>query len=144
MPNCTIELSKSDMKMLLMYVYFGDWILTATKDHPNLKYEGFYQKILSLMKNNNIEQRIEFENGMYEITTELEEEYNKYIDDYNEETFWEELIEKLARRDLFGKYEKNDIEKMDYISINEKIDKEADKYVKEIDRNGIKNIGIIK
>ena len=56
----------------------------------------------------------------------------------------EELIEKLARRDLFGKYEKNDIEKMDYISINEKIDKEADKYVKEIDRNGIKNIGIIK
>jgi len=35
MANCTIELSKADMKMLLKYVYCGHWLLTATKPDPD-------------------------------------------------------------------------------------------------------------
>lgn len=144
MANCTIELSKADMKMLLKYVYCGHWLLTATKPGPDEKHEAFYQRILSLMKNNNIEPRIDYEHGTYEVSGELDEEYHDAIDDYNEDTFWEELIERLATRDLSVKHTQKEIEGMGYPEVSEKIDKEAEKYIDEIDEHGLKNIGIVR
>lgn len=144
MANCTIELSKADMKLLLRYVYYGQWLLTATKTDPDEKYEAFYQRILSLMKNNNIEPRIEYEHGSYGVSGELDDEYHKAIDDYNEDTFWEELLERLAQRDLSLKYTKKEIEDMGYPELSEKLDAEMEKYIDEIDRHGIGNIGIVK
>ena len=144
MPNCTIELSKADMKLLLRYVYYGQWLLTATKEDPDEKYEAFYQRILSLMKNNNIEPRIAYEHGSYGVSGELDEEYRKAIDEYNEDTFWEELLERLAQKDLSLKYTKKEIEDMGYPELSERIDEEAEKYIDELDRNGLRNIGIAK
>lgn len=56
----------------------------------------------------------------------------------------EELIERLATRDLSVKYTQKEIEGMDYPEASEKIDNEAEKYIDEIDEHGLRNIGIVR
>lgn len=42
------------------------------------------------------------------------------------------------------KYTQKEIEGMDYPEASEKIDKEAEKYIDEIDEHGLRNIGIVR
>ena len=64
--------------------------------------------------------------------------------EYNEATFWDEIVEKLAERDFFTKYSAQDREKM---TKDERVDKLyvfIDKWAEEINENGLDNLAIVK
>jgi hypothetical protein len=80
--------------------------------------------------------------GMSFPSKAFELSMHEYIDEYNDDYFWEELVYKLARRDLLRKIGKNNFKNM---SIEEKIKVEepyVDKYGNEINKNGIENLEI--
>lgn len=66
----------------------------------------------------------------------------KYVEDFENATFWEELIERLARRDFIRKYGKEAIVKM---PLSERFEKEMSvhkAYHEEFGTNGLENLEI--
>ena len=146
MADITFTLSKKDMKNLLEHVFLGNWILRATKDDEDKEEDDFIQRIYSMMKNYNIEEDIDYdkESNKYFIGQEKEEDYMEKVEEYNRDTFIEELIENLTARDIEEKYTKEQLEEFDENEFNDKFHKEAEKYFNEVNKNGIKHIGIVK
>jgi hypothetical protein len=64
------------------------------------------------------------------------------IDEYNEEEFWEELVDRFARRDFMRKYGIEAISKMDTIERIKKDHPFLDKYYDEVYRYGIDRMEI--
>lgn len=146
MEESTITLSKDDLRLLLKHVYLGNWVLTATKEERIKEEEAFYQRFLKLMSANAIESRIEKDKKLneYFVSEDLEDEYLESIDEYNEDTFYEELVDRLAKKDLTQSCSAEELEKMNELKFNKLFDKEQEKYVEEINAHGIDNIGIVK
>jgi len=148
-----IRLTKKQYKNLLKLVYLGNWMVNSIRsgnegDKRIKKYDEIEQYIFSFAKKAGLEKYIEFDKEFNQFFPTLEFEENtdvsKYIQDYEEEVFWEELVLRLARRDFIRKYGRTAILKM---NLEERIAKEypfEKKYRKEIEKNGLKNLEISK
>ena len=66
------------------------------------------------------------------------------IDEYDENTFWDELIDRLGDRDFFRCYSKDEIQKMNRKERFGKLYEFIDKWEDEINENGINRLGINK
>jgi len=78
------------------------------------------------------------------LADEKDQEYHEFIDAYNEEVFWENLEDDLAKRDLLEKHAKKAIQGMDTNNWFDLLGKEVDKYYQEFAKNGLKNLRIVK
>ena len=123
-----IEFTKEQFERLLKIVYLGNWLVNAIhsgrKDDEHIKeFDEIEQYIFSFAKDFGLEKYVEFDEKLQEFFPigELEEELQKFVDEYDNEVFWEELISRLARSDFIREYGKEAINKM---SLEERIEKE--------------------
>lgn len=101
-----INITKKEYRLLLDILYLGEWMLAAhdCEDLPeNEKYRDVIQKFYSYAKEMGYENLIEADktSNKYYETREFESIsiVHGAIDNYNDETFWEKLVSKLAIRD---------------------------------------------
>ncbi|MCP2521130.1 hypothetical protein NLD30_11895 [SCandidatus Aminicenantes bacterium Aminicenantia_JdfR_composite] len=143
-----IKLTDEQYENLIKLIYLGTWMIGGIRARDNLieKYEDLAQCIYSNAKEDIREKYFEFdeETKRYIPKKEFEEdpELDEIIDDYNEEVFWNELIFRLAGRDLLRIYGEDAIRNM---SIEERAEKEyplLQMYEEEVIKNGIKNLEI--
>lgn len=75
-------------------------------------------------------------------TRKFDDEFfeKKYIDEYNEDNFWEELVSRLALRDMIRDYGLEKIRKMDNRSFLEKRFKYEEKYHEEFEDSGLEDL----
>ena len=148
-----IKLTKEQYENLLKLVYLGNWMVNAIRsgaegDEQIEKYNEIEQYIFSFAKKFGLEKYIEFDEKYNQFfpTRELEQnpEVEKYLQDYNEEIFWQELAERLGTRDFVRKYSKEAIEKMDPEERFLKHQEFIIKYEEEFEKNGIENLEILK
>ena len=132
--------------MLIQHVFIGNWILTSTKVERDKDIDEFYDTILSIAKNYNIVNEIEYndKSKSYTLTQEKEIEYMSYIEDYEDEVFWDDLIDKLARRDAIKKIGKEAFENMEQMERATAIWAEEEKYSDEFEKYGINRLKILK
>jgi L-rhamnose mutarotase len=102
-----IELSKEEYRSLLDLLYLGEWLLDAhdeVKDSEKQRYEDVIQKVYSYAKEADCENLIEYAEDMkqYFPTREYEDTSmcHQYIDEYDDESFWYELMSRLIERDI--------------------------------------------
>jgi hypothetical protein len=69
--------------------------------------------------------------------------HEKFIDPYDDETFWDELLDRLAARDLVRSIGVTEYESMDRFDRIVKLEEIMDKYREEFSNNGIDQL-IIK
>jgi hypothetical protein len=144
-----INLTKKQYITLIKLVYLGEWVVNAHRTGDRVKeFEEFDQYILSFCKDFNLEGNITYDEKlkMFFLTSEFIDEtgLDDYIDEYDENTFWDELIYRLSRRDLIDRYGEEAVKNM---KIEELIDKEQvfiEEYEEEFRRNGINNLVIGK
>ena len=115
-------------------------------DEKIKKYDEIEQYIYSFAKDFGLEKYIEFSKKYNKFfpTRELEEgtDVEQYREEYDNETFWEDLIDRLTRRDFIKKYGEETVKKM---SLEERIEKEypfEEKYRNEFEKNGIENLKV--
>lgn len=144
-----IELTTNEYKTLLEMVQIASWILHAHKvEHgPETKvYRDLEQKILSLAKEAGFENLVEYDRGMKEYfpTREFEEENPamQFIDEYDEETFWDELAERLASRDLVEEEGEEKVNEMDPWERATRIESLHGGYLEEFERYGLERLRI--
>jgi hypothetical protein len=140
MAEITITLSKKYLKELVRHVFIGNWVLNATKEDRDEEIDNFMDTILSMAKNYNIISEIDNKLGRYFLNQEKENEYLNDIHEYEDEFFWDELIERLAERDVEKKYGEIALYKMDGLEKMNAIGNEEEKYRVEFEENGIDNL----
>lgn len=144
-----IKLSKAKYEDLVKLVYLGNWMINAIRiDDKIEKYDRIEQYVYSFTKDASLENLIEFDSELNKFfpTKEFEEDSDaeRFRSEYDNEIFWEELIDSLARRDFINEYGEGAIRKMTW---QERLEKEhpfIEKYEKEFEKHGIENLEIKK
>jgi hypothetical protein len=101
-----IEITKEEYRNLLDLLYIADWVLIAHKtgDDPRTKpYDDIIQKLYSRAREAGYERLIGHDPQTRDhFTTREFEEASKalvFIDEFVDDSFWDELIIRLAERD---------------------------------------------
>ena len=146
MDEVSLKLTKDECKQLLRHVFIANWVLTATKDMPEKSTDEFNQKILKFLATSGAESRIEKDKtrNLYYVDAKMESDFLEDIDEYNEDSFVEELIDQLTKKELAEKYGEEELARMNESKFNKVFDEIQEKYIDEISSNGIRNIEIVK
>lgn len=103
-----IELTSAEFRHLIDLVYIATWILDAHTIGENVQtapYRRLEQKLFATASQQGLTDLVEYAEDfdLFFPTRELEEsQAHDFIDEYDDNTFWEELIARLAERDLIN------------------------------------------
>ena len=141
-----INFTKKEYRYLLDLIYLGDWVMTAddVEDDPKKKHhEEITQKIYSFAKDFDCEDLIEYNSDFdkHNETRNFEEsEVAQYLASFEENSFWETLISRLAERDFLKDLPSGGL---NALTLDEKfsgIQKHEDKWADEFSKFGINNL----
>ncbi|MEZ4736905.1 MAG: hypothetical protein R3E79_58230 [Caldilineaceae bacterium] len=145
-----IELTTEEYRQLVDILYLADWLLTAHKvgDDPRVApYHQLIQKLYARAEEMGLSHLIEYaaEFDQYFPTHDFESgtAIHTFIDEYDDETFWEELVRRLAERDLV--LQLGNWEKVQQLPTEERIRKLGhleEHYAAEIARHGLTNFRV--
>ena len=148
----TIELSNKQYFALLKAVYLGNWMANAYRDgstdDPRIQeYEKIENYIFSLapqfelpkyMDHDDTDKNRYYPTGHFEETTDV----HKLHEDYDENTFWDELANRLGERDFFEKHTRDEINKMGEEEWFDKLHNCIDAYNEEFEKFGLERVAI--
>ena len=146
-----LSLTKVEYRDLLDLIYIADWVLHAhrTQDEPRtVNYQKLEQKLLSFAEEAGFSHLIEyapkfdryFPTRMFEDVSQV----HGFIDEYDNDSFWEELANRLAERDLIK--QEGGLSNVLKLSIEERLGKQfklEERYATEFEENGLDNITIV-
>ncbi len=143
-----IHLTKNEYKALLDMLYITHSVLHGyhvdTREETQ-KYWDLEQKLYSFTKGFDAEDLVSYDNKYEEYmpTRKFDDETpaTKFLNEYDNEVFWDELIENLAKRDLIDKHGPEILQRVltDEAVFNE-LRSYKIKYSEEFEKNGIKNL----
>ena len=143
-----IKLTKEQYERLIKVVYLGNWMINAIRIHGEeyKEYEDIAQHIYSFSKILNVSNLIEYdsESNKFYPTRELEEDSDaeQFKQEYDDENFWDNLVDILARRDFIREYGEDTIRKMSWKQRMTKEHPFIEKYEEEFERNGVERLEI--
>ncbi len=139
-----IKFTKEQYKNLIKLVYLGNWMANAIRTDDRIReFDDLEQYIYSCCKDSGIQKYIEYDNKLKKFFVREElEEIDQYIDDYDDYNFWDELIFRLARRDLLKEYGEDAVRKMSWEELLEKEAPFLEKYGEEFEKYGIERLEI--
>lgn len=141
-----INYTKNEYRLLLDMVEIAEWVLNAHKTASSdeiKKYSDLYQKILSYAKDMGFENLIIYDKNLdgYFATSEYEEsEHMRYIEEFEDDVFWDALPHRLAVRDLVKEVGEKKYEEMEFVERATKLVELESIYYKELEENGIDNL----
>jgi len=139
-----ISLTKEQFQELMKMVYLGHWLVNSIRsvDDQVQTFDDILDYVLSIAKKEKIEGVVDFDAGLQKHypTAEFEDSLNEYIDEYDNELFWEGLLLRLVERDLIHKYGADIVKSMTFEEIVDRERPFREKYQKEFERNGIENL----
>ena len=137
----SLNLTQSQLSRLIELLYLGEWMRQAhNKDTYDVEIENLEQALFQAAYNEGLDDLVEYDNklGGYVPSEELEEKCDAHIEQYDDQTFWEELIVRLAQKKL--EKQKNtllsskELEKLQSSFISE--------YEKEFEAHGLNRLDI--
>lgn len=145
-----INFTKKQFETLIKMAYVGNWVVNGVRsgrkgDERVKEYDELEEYIFSFAKDFGLEKYVDDEDGEIYPSVDLEDgEVRELIDYYDDDVFWNELADSLARRDFFREYGAEAISKM---SVRERIEKDhpfLEKYWDETREHGIERLEIKK
>jgi len=140
----TVVFSPEQYERLMKLAYCGNWLINSHRDNPLKPYEEIEQIILRKAKDAGLTKYLDPDEVDGEIFTnrafEEETDIQRFIEEYDDETFWQELIDRLARRDVIAEHGLPLIEKMGWRERAEKEHPFIQKYEKEFSEHGLDHI----
>ncbi|BDS05507.1 hypothetical protein NT6N_05470 [Oceaniferula spumae] len=138
-------LTLSEMLTLACWATF--WNHKPGADEGVARYDDLLEKILTRLQHNGQGSEVEHDAERQRLRLRKDKEeksfYAQCYDEMRNETFWEELVARMAERELvkkFGDRHLNSLSDEERKRISEPVSK---KYWEEFSRNGIKNLHIV-
>jgi hypothetical protein len=146
-----INITKKEYRLLLNVFYIADWIMTShkTEKDPRVEpYQKLEQKFLAFAKDFGYKDLVEYDKKAetYYPTAKYEQmdTGHQFIDEFEEDVFWETLCSRLAIRDLLMEKGADALSEMPFAERFIEEERIADKYNEEFVENGIKHLVISK
>lgn len=136
------KFTMEQFKSLLKLVSTATWVINAFREEVVNEFENLEQYLYSLAQKGGLSDLIDYDEDTNSLSPsdDLENEIQKYLDEYNDEIFWETLITRLAIRDMEREFGKSAVEKMEMEEKMRKITPIFNKYAEEFLENGIENL----
>ena len=148
-----IHFSKKEYRLLLDMIQIAGWVLNAhSVDKEDFKatehYQALSQKIKAYAKEAGCEDLITFDKTLEQYFAtydyEMEGEYMEFVKAFEEDSFWEHLIQKLAERDFLDQTPESVGEKMSNEEVMIRLEEHRGPYEEEFSEYGIDNLQIVK
>ena len=146
-----INFTKSEYRTLLDVIYIADWILHAhdiEKRSDTKEYSELFQKLMSYAKDMGCEDLVDFDKqgNNYAESFSFEEQSLAlgYINEFENDSFWEELISRLARRDALIELKVDNEQDVDRDKLYTAIGNAESKWSKEFEAFGLDRLRINK
>jgi hypothetical protein len=142
-----ITLTKEQYEKLMELVYLGNWLVNSYRADERIEvYDRTAEHVLSFAPSAGFQDRVEFDEfeGRYFPSQKFDEVLKPLIDDYDDDVFWNVLIDRLAERDLLRAQGEETVEKMDWEEYSRNVEPYIKKYEKEIDDSGVEHLEIFK
>jgi hypothetical protein len=141
--------TKKQVEFMIYSLYLSSWVSYRDDEKNPLskEFEGLEQYFLGFAYNMKWFDWIDYDrsSATYIIKPEREEELlADVIDNYNEETFWEELKSRLAERDIQQNVPAADLEKKSAVELFKLRLSEETKYENEFREKGLERVEIKK
>ncbi|WP_082234768.1 hypothetical protein [Halobacillus massiliensis] len=107
MGKVQLEMDQEQYQKLVEAVFLGTWMVNSTKLELDENFEEIRELILSKYKEAGLEDKVSYQQAfdIHELNREYEEQlFQKYIDEYEEHSFWDMLIEKMSEKQLKEEY----------------------------------------
>jgi hypothetical protein len=146
MTKIEMSFTKDELRLLIRLLYTGFYVCDRD-EHSDVEkraqerlVDRFLQTALAYKAMDGIEYEAKSDTHFLDADHEdaLLEDYNDFI----EETFWDELVFRLGRRDLVGAVGEDRFAEMESLERITEEEKHIEKYRREIDENGIQRIRI--
>jgi hypothetical protein len=140
-----IELTKQQLASLAKLVYMGNWLANSWRtDDVVQEFDEIESLVLNAAARNGLEEYVEYDEDEKTAfpSAELEEKMADMVDFYNDNTFWDHLIYRMADRDYARKYGDDALNELTTEKGMEREKPLLDKYEKEFNENGIDRLEI--
>ena len=145
-----LHLTKKEYRALLDLIETGDWIIHS-RDNPSKEdlstHKALMQKILSHAQEMQCDDLVIYDHQFekYFETREYENFIiNNYIDPYDEDNFWEELADRLARRDLERQLGEEKLYQMEPVERAQILFEKSVTYENEFEEHGLEYLAIVR
>ena len=136
-----ISFDEKRFKNLLMLAYLGDWVLNAYKENADASYDEALSYLLSHAGAFGLKEWAEkTEGGSYVPSPKMERSALEFVEDYNQEVFWDHLMQRLADRDMAAKHGEAAVLAMTEAQRLEKRREFEDKWTKEFEDHGLERL----
>ncbi|MBD3280991.1 hypothetical protein GF389_05770 [Candidatus Dojkabacteria bacterium] len=146
----TIKFNKKQFFTLLKAAYIADWIANAHDvEMVKNEYSDLQDYIFSKAKEYGFDEFVDHDKkdgDKYYPTRIFEEDTDVHekIKDYEEESFWQELIDRMAGYEVSQKLTPKELEKLERNEFFEKLYEAKERLSEEFEKNGIKRLSIIE
>lgn len=144
-----IELSRDEYKTLLGILEISFWVLRAhhtQEPEDRKKFHDFEQKIYGYAKEMGFDELIQFDEDhqMFFPTRQHDDnsEVRPFIDEFENDSFWVELIDRLSNRDTLRKYGQAKLSQMSTEDRFKAMFEFEEKYEREFEQHGISRMEI--
>ena len=144
-----IDFTKKEFRLLIDLLQIADWVMHSNSiDMPEetKPYWELEQKIFSFAEKIGLGNLItrEIDQKEYLPTQEYEKNspYMNFIEEFENDSFWDSLIHRLAMRDLFKKEGKDRVDNMSTTEYFEKLVTFEQRYQEEFESHGISRLDI--
>lgn len=107
MSNVKLELSKEQYETLVEMVFLGTWMVNSTRVELDEGFEEVRELVLSKYKEASLEDRITYQEqiDVHDLDVDYESKLlDTYVEEYDEFSFWDKLVEKLAEKEMSERY----------------------------------------
>lgn len=143
-----INVTKKEYRTLMELLFLGDWVLHAhsVEDRPETAaHRALFDKIKSYYKDFHCEDLVfpSDDNTAYFESREFEDTMLKYVEDYDDQSFWSELPSRLAVRDAFDGISEHQRQVMTAEERVGLIWDAEQPWADELEQHGLNRIGVV-
>lgn len=143
-----VELTRGQFLALLKTVYLGENMANGFRigEERLQEFIEIRHTVLALAKKLGFNDLVEYDEELkdYFPTKEFDEAMDPLIDDFENESFWEELSYRLALRDLLREFGEKRLKRMARMKYAQELFERQDKYAEEGRTHGLDRLEIIK
>lgn len=142
-----LKLTKRQYKALLDLVYLGDWMVNGIRVEPLAPYEDAAQRVYALAEKAGCPELAGYDAELKRHVVFDEAEPGARLAEfkaaYDEETFWQELVERLSDRDLEREHGADALAKMGKDELIKLQLESEERWDREFRERGIDNLELV-
>ncbi len=145
-----IAISKKEYLVLLQILEIAQWVVGSHAVGPQPKakpFDDLEQKIFALAKEYGQETLVKFNKdlGQYFVTGQYEETSSamEFVDKFENNSFWENLINRLAKRDVIKEVSSKVLSEMGPKERIMAYGEREDFYAEEFEKRGLERVAIV-